>query len=183
MSLQDHFRQAVNVSQEIKNQATDLYTLFNKQYAESRGFKYRGITCHTSSFAVLRNVEDTGKMKPMALLKMVYNLLGSWTIPLQHLAKEVGSLQGAPAALLSKAQEIEKPHKGLLEGVRKLIRRSGDTENVKYLTWSGLTCLQSTYEETLLFGFYKLFYCLHEDSVKVSTNLKLLEDKMVTYNC
>ncbi|XP_008824918.1 prolactin-2A1-like [Nannospalax galili] len=182
LSFSDHFSQAVTVSQEIRDQVTDTFTEFDKQYTQDLEFNDRVPTCHTSSLAVPEKEEEAQQMKPVILLKLTHTLLGAWTNPLQHLVEEMGSLQGAPAALLSNATEIEENHKGLLEGVRKLIRRVEDKENKNYPAWSGLESLQSDNEDTRLFAFYNLFRCLIKDSETATTHLKHLRCQMDPYS-
>ncbi|XP_076999790.1 prolactin [Tamandua tetradactyla] len=185
VSLRDLFDRAVILSHYIHNLSSEMFHEFDKQYAQGRGFIRKAInSCHTSSLSTPDNKEQAQQTHHEDLLNLVLTVLRSWNDPLYHLVTEVRGLQEAPDAILEKAIEVEEQSKRLLEGMEKIIGRvhPGVKENEVYSVWSGLPSLQMADEDTRLFAFYNLFYCLRRDSHKIDNYLKLLKCRIIYNN-
>ncbi|XP_004462110.1 prolactin [Dasypus novemcinctus] len=185
VSLKDLFDRAVILSHYIHSLSTEMFTEFDKQYAQGREFIARAMNkCHTSSLPTPEDKEQAQKIKHEDLLNLVLQVLRSWDDPLDHLITEVRSMEEAPDAILSNALEIEAQNKRLLEGMKKIIGQvhPGVNESEAYSVWSDLPSLQMADEDTRLSTFYTLLYCLRRDSHKIDSYLKLLKCRIIYEN-
>ncbi|XP_054448042.1 prolactin isoform X2 [Pteronotus mesoamericanus] len=182
VSLRDLFERAVILSHYIHNLSSEMFSEFEKRYAQGRGFITKAInSCHTSSLSTPEDKEQAQKTHHEDLLSLVLGVLRSWNDPLYHLVTEVRGMQEAPGDILSKAIEIEERNKQLLEGMEKIVGQvyPGVKENEVYSVWPGLPSLQVADEDSRLFGFYNLLHCLRRDSHKIDNYLKLLKCRIV----
>uniref|UniRef100_A0A8C2LFT8 Prolactin-2C5-like n=1 Tax=Cricetulus griseus TaxID=10029 RepID=A0A8C2LFT8_CRIGR len=109
------------------------------------------------------------------LLKSANTLLSAWSNPLQHLQKELATLKGVPAGVISKAKTIKEKDSGLLEGVRNLYNMIGNGETENYPAWTELASLQSDDEDARILAFYNMISCLNRDSKKIDIYLNILK--------
>ncbi|XP_066121010.1 prolactin isoform X1 [Saccopteryx bilineata] len=180
--LRDLFDRAVVLSHYIHNLSSEMFTEFDKRYAQGRGFITKAInSCHTSSLSTPEDKEQAQKIHHEDLLNLVLRVLRSWNDPLYHLVSEVRGMHEAPDAILSRAIEIEERNKQLLEGMEKIVGQvhPGVKENEIYSVWSGLPSLQIADEDSRLFAFYNLLHCLRRDSHKIDNYLKLLKCRII----
>ncbi|KAM7322761.1 prolactin-2A1-like [Alexandromys fortis] len=173
---------AVRLSEKINKQAYEMFTEFDNQYAQSHQLINKNLKkCHTSSLDLPKPRSKALMTHPVILLKLVETLLDAWRVPLYHLAKEMPTLKGAPATMLSKAREIEEKNAGLLEGVRSILSQvqSKNEGNEKYPAWSGLVSLMSDNEEDRHFAFYNLIRCAGKNAQKVEMSLKIVKCRIL----
>ncbi|XP_036111521.1 prolactin [Molossus molossus] len=183
--LRDLFDRAVILSNYIHNLSTEMFSEFDKQYAQGKGYITRAFnSCHTASLPTPGNKEQAQRINHKDLLQLVLTVLRSWNDPLNHLANEVRGIQQAPVAIISRAVEIEERNKQLLEGMEKIIGQVQPEvkENEVHSAWFGLPSLQMADEDTRLSAFYNLLHCLRRDSNKVDNYLKVLKCRMIYDN-
>uniref|UniRef100_G1PIU2 Prolactin n=1 Tax=Myotis lucifugus TaxID=59463 RepID=G1PIU2_MYOLU len=182
VALGDLFDHAVILSHYIHNLSSEMFSEFNKQYAQDRWFFTRAINgCHTSSIPTPEDKEQAQNMHHEDLLNLVLRVLSSWNEPLYHLVTEVRAIQEAPDGILSRAIEIEDRNKQLLEGMEKIINRvqHGVRRIEAPSPWLGLPFLQEADKDTRLFALYELIHCLRRDSHKIDNYLKLLKCRII----
>ncbi|XP_006757346.1 PREDICTED: prolactin [Myotis davidii] len=180
--LGDLFDRAVILSHYIHNLSSEMFSEFDRQYAQDRDFITKAINgCHTSSIPTPEDKEQAQNMHHEDLLNLVLRVLRSWNEPLYHLVMEVRAIQEAPDDILSRAIEIEERNKQLLEGMEKIINQvqHGVRRNEPPSPWLGLPSLQEADEDTRLFAFYELIHCLRRDSHKIDNYLKVLKCRII----
>ncbi|KAM6184892.1 prolactin [Rhynchocyon petersi] len=185
MSLQDMFDRALYVSNYMHNLSTDMFSEFDRRYAQGRGYITRALnSCHTSSLPTPEDKEQAQKIHAEELLRLIVSILHSWNEPLTHLVSEMRSIQGAPNTLLSKAIEIEEQNKRLLEGMEKIIGQVQPEAkgNYFYSVWSGLPPQQVNDEDHRNSGVYSLSHCLNRDTHKIYSFLKVLSCRLIYKN-
>nr|XP_004668440.2 prolactin-like isoform X2 [Jaculus jaculus] len=185
VSLRDLFDRVVMLSHYIHSLSSEMFIDFDKRYAQGRGFIAKAInSCHTSSLATPEDKEQAQQIPPEILLKLILSMLYAWNDPLYQLVTEVGGMQEAPDAMLSRAKEIEIQNRRLLEGIEKIVGQvhPGVKENDVFSVWSQLPSLQAADEDSRLFAFYNLLHCLRRDSHKVDNYLKLLKCRIIYDN-
>ncbi|XP_049620768.1 prolactin [Suncus etruscus] len=181
VSLPDLFDRAIILSHYIHDLSATMFTDFDKQYGQGRGFITKVInSCHTSSLSTPEDKEQAQQIPQEDLLSVILSMLRSWNIPLYHLVMEVRGMQKAPEAILSKAIEIEEQNKRLLEGLEKIVGQVYPVikDNEIYTVWTELPSLQLEDENARLSAFYNLLHCYRRDSHKIDNYLKLLKCRM-----
>ncbi|KAM5321932.1 prolactin isoform 1-T1 [Glossophaga mutica] len=185
VSLRDLFDRAVILSHYIHNLSSEMFSEFEKQYAQGKRFITKAInSCHTSSIPTPEGKEQAQNIHHEALLSLVLGVLRSWNDPLYHLVTEVRGMQGPNSDILSKAVEIEERNKQLLEGMERIVGQvyPGVRENEVSSVWSGFPSPQAADEDSRLSAFYNLLHCLRRDSHKVDNYLKLLKCRLIYNN-
>ncbi|XP_052012092.1 prolactin-2A1-like [Apodemus sylvaticus] len=184
-SFEEMLDRAVGLSEEISKQAFELFTEFDKQYAQSQKLINKNLKkCHTSSLELPKPGSETMQTQPINLLKLASKLLRAWKVPLEHLVNNLPSLKDVSPTILSKARAIEAKSAGLLEGVKSILiqMENGDPEDENYPGWSGLAALKSESEEIRLFAYYNMIRCEGRDTQKVETALKMVKCKFSNKN-
>uniref|UniRef100_A0A8C2QCE6 Prolactin-2C5-like n=1 Tax=Cricetulus griseus TaxID=10029 RepID=A0A8C2QCE6_CRIGR len=172
VSLKDMFHIAGSLSHEISQEVSGMLTEFKNHYAEVHGLQNTPVTsCHTSSLPIPANKQQARKTNYEVLLKSANTLLSAWSNPLQHLQKELATLKGVPAGVISKAKTIKEKDSGLLEGVRNLYNMIGNGETENYPAWTEL----SDDEDARILAFYNMISCLNRDSKKIDIYLNILK--------
>ncbi|MEJ1284632.1 prolactin family 2 subfamily b member 1 [Cricetulus griseus] len=182
-TLEKLFKLATFMSQITSSQAAKMFTEFDKQYAQGKNYNDRfPESCPTESFDTPENKGQVLESNSEVLLKLVCNLLYSWTEPLFHLVNEMSALQGDTSAMLSKAREIRAKFGELRVGVKVILNKIGEKDNEIYVAWSGLPSLQSSNEDIRGFAFFNLIRCLVRDSHRINTYLEVLKYRMIHQN-
>ncbi|XP_038188236.1 prolactin-2B1-like [Arvicola amphibius] len=183
-SLRRLFTMATFISQITSRQAANLFTEFDKQYAQGKRYNDRiPDSCPTDFLDTPENKNQVLKSSPEDLLKLLCNLLYSWTVPLNHLVKEMSSMPGAPNGILSEARAIQERVGQLMVGVKTILSEIGEKNDEIYLVWSGLASLKSSNEDVRCFAFYNLIRCLLRDSHRVNTFLEVLKYRIIQDKC
>ncbi|XP_041488543.1 prolactin-2B1-like [Microtus oregoni] len=183
-SLRRLFTLATFISQITSRQAANLFTEFDKQYAQGKRYNDRiPDTCPTDFLDTPGNKNQVLESKPEVLLKLLCNLLYSWNDPLNHLVKEMSAMPGDPNAILAKARDIQGKVGQLMVGVKTILREIGEKYDKSYLVWSGLASLKSSNEDVRCFAFYNLIHCLLRDSRRVNTFLEVLKYQIIQDKC
>ncbi|XP_057644095.1 prolactin-2B1-like [Chionomys nivalis] len=183
-SLRRLFTLATFISQNTGRQAANLFTKFDKQYAQGKRYNERiPDNCPTDFLDTPENKNQVLESKPEVLLKLLCKLLYSWTDPLHHLVEEMSAMPGDPNAILSEARAIQGRVGQLILGVKTILREIGEKNDESYLVWSGLSSLKSSNEDVRCFAFYNLIRCLLRDSRRVNTFLEVLKYQIIQDKC
>uniref|UniRef100_A0A4W2C528 Uncharacterized protein n=1 Tax=Bos indicus x Bos taurus TaxID=30522 RepID=A0A4W2C528_BOBOX len=138
-----------------------------EKYAQGKLYHINATnSCHTNSFHAPEERDKAHQMNWTLVL------LYSWNNPLYHLVPRLQNMKNLSEAVVSSAMEIENIshyHLGIqvIVSVLKTIHEARSS-------WSGLPSLTSSDEDRRLSEFYNLFHCLHRDSGKVDTYIKIL---------
>ncbi|XP_050999174.1 prolactin-7B1-like [Acomys russatus] len=175
--LKELFDDAIIMSKNISEMATESRRLLTLELLEKQELMVKTFnSCHTFSLKTPETMEEAKNISREGFLKMILSILHAWDDPLHHLLMELDALPGAPDTVLSIVKDIEIKNKGLQEHIMRMLSKvhPGTKESEDYPVWSGLASLKSAVKESQFFALYKLFYCLHVDTDKVDTFLRLL---------
>ncbi|XP_069419307.1 chorionic somatomammotropin hormone [Ovis canadensis] len=179
--LQSLFDRATTVANYNSKLAGEMVNRFDEQYGQGINSESKVINCHTSSITTPNNKAEAINTEDKILFKLVISLLHSWDEPLHHAVTELANSKGTSPALLTKAQEIKEKVKVLVEGVEVIRKRIHPGEkNEPYPVWSEQSSLTSQDENVRRVAFYRLFHCLHRDSSKIYTYLRILKCRLTS---
>ncbi|XP_012966018.1 prolactin-3C1-like [Mesocricetus auratus] len=176
-SNEELYSKMLSVSHRTHVVARRMYRILDARFAKGRLLMNSGNnTCHTASIPTPNNTED--------LLKVIINISNAWKYPLKLLTPATLTHLGSYDGMLARAVEVKFGNEEVLAEARILLSRiqPGFEENV-YPEWPELRQLRSSNEETHLFAFYKLFYCLRNDSQKIEHYLKTLGCQIIKKLC
>ncbi|XP_052585160.1 prolactin-8A9-like isoform X2 [Peromyscus californicus insignis] len=107
-------------------------------------------------------------------LKMLINYVGAWSSPLFHLAIELSAMPAVPETILSKANEIEKNNKELLDDLRWILTEAYPTAKIKekFPTWEYLPFIKSNNNDDKFLAMFNLSFCLHNNIFHTINHLK-----------
>ncbi|XP_057644078.1 prolactin-7C1-like isoform X1 [Chionomys nivalis] len=194
-SLKALFDHAIKLSQTSNDLTMEMRKLFFSDVFSSKMFKkfvldflkdkkYMVKTlncCHTFSLNTPETVEEARHISFEDFLKIILSLVHAWNNPLHHLVTELGTMKGAPDAILSRAKGIENINSELLGSINMILSmvHPGLEQNEKYPVWTDLASLQAADEERHFFALYKLLYCLRVDMYTIDLYLKHLRCVLV----
>ncbi|XP_049998349.1 prolactin-3C1-like [Alexandromys fortis] len=178
MTNEELYYKLLSISHHTRIVSRQMYKILDKKLAKGRLFRdSRNNTCHTTSISTSKKTED--------LLKVIINVSSTWKYPLKLLPPATLTHLGSYDGMLARAIEVNFGNQEVLKGAKILLSRiqPGFEEN-DYTNWPELKQLRSSNEDTHLLAFYKLFYCLHQDTKKVDRYLKSLRCRVIkNYKC
>ncbi|XP_038191432.1 prolactin-7C1-like isoform X1 [Arvicola amphibius] len=194
-SLKALFDHAITLSQTCNDLTMEMRKLFFSDVFSSKMFKKFVLdflkdkkymvktlnSCHTFSLNTPETVEEARHISFEDFLKIILSLVHAWNNPLHHLVTELGTMKGAPDAILSRAKGIESLNSELLESIMMILSmvHPGPKQDAKYPVWTDLASLQAADEERHFFALYKLLYCLRVDTYTIDLYLKHLRCVLV----
>ncbi|CAH6803984.1 prolactin-3C1 [Phodopus roborovskii] len=168
----------LSISHRTRIVARKMYKILDAKLSKGRWFKKSGNnTCHTASYPTPKKTED--------ILKLIINVSSAWKYPLKLLTPATLTHLESYDGMLARAIEVKYGNDEILAAAKILLSRiqPGFKEYI-YPKWPELKKLRSSNEETHLFAFYKLFYCLRNDTQKIDRYLKILVCRIIkTYKC
>ncbi|XP_040105815.1 chorionic somatomammotropin hormone 1-like [Oryx dammah] len=171
MPLQNLFDTATMTANYNYRLAWEMFSEFlNKQFGQGKNFISKVLNrCHTKSIITPDNKEAEYTQDEI-LIRLVLSLLLSWDEPLHHLVTELQGMKDTSPDPLSKAAEIEEKTKVLLEGaeqIQKKIHPEDQEKETSYPVWLEISSLTAGDEDVCQTAFYKMFHCLHRDTIKI----------------
>ncbi|KAK7824716.1 hypothetical protein U0070_020223 [Myodes glareolus] len=178
MTNEELYYKLLSISHRTRTVSRKMYKILDKKLDKRRLFRdSRNNTCHITSIPTSKKTED--------LLKVIINVSSTWKYPLKLLTPATLTHLGSYDGMLARVVEVNFGNQEVLEGAKILLSRiqPGFEEN-DYIDWPELKQLRSSNEDTHLFAFYKLFYCLRQDTKKVDRYLKTLRCRVIkNYKC
>ncbi|XP_007648686.1 prolactin-3C1-like [Cricetulus griseus] len=152
-----------------------ISTSDNQRSNEELYYKMLSISHHTRVVA-----RDMYKILTEDLLKVIINISNAWKYPLKLLPPAALTHLGSYHGMLTGAIQVKYGNEEVLAGAKILLRRMHlEFEENVYPDWPELKQLRSSNEERHLFAFYKLFFCLRNDTQKIDRYLKTLGSQII----
>ncbi|XP_034365475.1 prolactin-8A9-like [Arvicanthis niloticus] len=118
-------------------------------------------------------------------LKMLINFVGAWISPLNHLVLELRAMQNVPETIISKAYDIEKKNRLLLDDLKWIFTKVYPNEKLEEMfpRWQYIFSIESNDKEYQLLAIYNLSHCLSMDIFYTEFHLKTLRCRITKEGC
>ncbi|XP_028737842.1 prolactin-8A9-like isoform X1 [Peromyscus leucopus] len=197
--LEETFNSAINRAQIIRNLVDQIHHEFFHYEFSSESFVtmlaqlmrrnptvYRaGTHCHSDiTNPPVRGTEHVN-IRTKKYLKMLINYVGAWSSPLFHLTIELSAMPDVPETILSKANEIEKNNKELLDDLRWILTEAYPTAKIKekFPTWEYLPFIKSNNNDDKFLAMFNLCFCLRDNIFHTVNHLKTLKCRITGKDC
>ncbi|XP_059118707.1 prolactin-8A8-like [Peromyscus eremicus] len=197
--LVETFNSAINRAQTIHNLAEQIqqeffhnefssgpFTTILVQLMRSNQTVYRARThCHANIMNPPVHGTEHINVRTKKYLKMLINYVGAWSSPLFHLAIELSAMPAVPETILSKANEIEKNNKELLDDLRWILTEAYPTAKImeKFPTWELLPFIKSNNNNDKFLAMFNLSFCLRTGIFHTVNHLKTLKCRITGKDC
>uniref|UniRef100_A0A8C8U6V8 Uncharacterized protein n=1 Tax=Peromyscus maniculatus bairdii TaxID=230844 RepID=A0A8C8U6V8_PERMB len=197
--LVETFNSAINLAQIIRNLVGQIQQEFFHNEFSSRPFAtilaqlmrsnqtvYRAKThCHANIMNPQVHGTEQINVRTKKYLKMMINYVGAWSSPLFHLALELSAMPAVPETILSKANEIEKNNKELLDDLRWILTKAYPTAKIKenFPTWEHLPFIKSNNNDDKFLAMFNLCFCLRNNIFHTVNHLKTLKCRITGKDC
>ncbi|XP_076429209.1 prolactin-8A9-like isoform X3 [Peromyscus maniculatus bairdii] len=197
--LVETFNSAINRAQVIRNLVEQIQQEFFHNEFSSRSFAtmlvqlmrrnpmvYRARTlCHANITNPPVHGTEHINIRTKKYLKMLINYVGAWSSPLFHLTIELSSMPAVPETILSKANEIEKNNKELLDDLRWILTKAYPTakNKEKFPTWEHLPFIKSNNNDDKFLAMFNLCFCLRNNIFHTENHLKTLKCRITGKDC